>query len=536
MPAPLPCPAAPAPPRPARWSRPMALWLALATLLLAAPLLPGPAPFAPAAHAQERDRSGRAQAGADGGGPGVLALLPGDSTTQHELRLGDRTLAYAATAGTLPLFDQSGSRTAAVFYTSYTLKGADTAARPVTFVFNGGPGAASAYLHLGLVGPRALDLGPDGREAAGARLRDNPDTWLAFTDLVLIDPVGTGWSRTAKPDDARNFWGVRQDAGVTAKVIALWLARNGRTASPTWLLGESYGGLRAAKAARALLDEQGIATSGIVMLSPLIDSAYIFGGDQSALVAALRLPSLIAAALERRGALTPADAPAAMAEARRFALGEYLATLAGPPPEGDAARAFHARVAELTGLPPEVVARTRGFIGNAWMKRGGPGDPRLASRYDADFTVPDPFPESASPRGPDPILDGATRAYAGAFVAYAREELGFRTDMTYQLLSGEVNRRWDWHSDSGPVLGPSAEDDIRELLAIEPRFRLLVANGMTDMTTPWAVSAYVLDHLPPALAGRTSLRLYPGGHMVYLRPDTRAAFTADARALYGAQP
>jgi len=189
-------------------------------------------------------------------GPGVLSLLPPDSTTEHTLEADGVKLAYTATAGTLNLYEQSGERTAAIFYTAYVLKGGGPD-RPVTFVFNGGPGAASAYLHLGLVGPKVLDFGPGARDAATARLRDNPQTWLAFTDLVLIDPIGTGWSRTAKPDNT-SFYGVGSDAQVMAKAVALYLAHAGRTASPKYLLGESYGGFRALKTARALQENQGL--------------------------------------------------------------------------------------------------------------------------------------------------------------------------------------------------------------------------------------------------------------------------------------
>jgi carboxypeptidase C (cathepsin A) len=163
-------------------------------------------------------------------GPGVLSLLPPDSTTEHTLEADGAKLAYSATAGTLNLYEQSGERTAAIFYTAYVLKGGG-AGRPVTFVFNGGPGAASAYLHLGLVGPKVLDFGPGARDAATARLRENPQTWLAFTDLVLIDPIGTGWSRTAKPDNT-GFYGVGSDAQAIAKAIALYLAHTCCTAAP----------------------------------------------------------------------------------------------------------------------------------------------------------------------------------------------------------------------------------------------------------------------------------------------------------------
>ena len=257
---------------------------------------------------------------------GVLRLLPADSVTEHSIDTPRGTLAYTATAGTLAFFDQSGEQSASVFYTAYVLKnGAKT--RPLTFVFNGGPGAASAFLHLGLVGPRVLDFGPDGRDAARASLRDNPDTWLAFTDLVLIDPIGTGWSRAVKSDEARHFWGVTSDADSMAKAVALYVAKKKRADSPKYLFGESYGGFRAAKTARALQRDQGIVAAGIVMLSPLLEGWLTFGDDSSALRAALQLPSLAAAELERKKAFSPE----ALAAAEKFAMTDYLVTLAGPP-------------------------------------------------------------------------------------------------------------------------------------------------------------------------------------------------------------
>ncbi|MGD0148456.1 MAG: hypothetical protein ABSB77_07710 [Xanthobacteraceae bacterium] len=180
-------------------------------------------------------------------GPGVLSLLPGDAVSEHSIDTPSGKLTYTATAGTFSLFDQSGERSAAIFYTAYVVKTDNHAARPLTFVFNGGPGAASAFLHLGVVGPRLAQFGMAGHDGADVRLVDNPDTWLAFTDLVLIDPVGTGWSRAAKPDGGSAFWGVRSDAESMAKVIALYVAKNGRVSSPKFILGESYGAFRTAR-------------------------------------------------------------------------------------------------------------------------------------------------------------------------------------------------------------------------------------------------------------------------------------------------
>ena len=410
--------------------------------------------------------------------------------------------------------------------------GADPAKRPVTFVFNGGPGAASAYLHLGLVGPRIADFGPNMRDAAAPHLVDNPQTWLAFTDLVMIDPVGSGWSRAAKPDGGQAFWGVRRDADAIAKTIALYLANNHRAASPKYLLGESYGGYRAAKVARALKRDQGITINGIVMISPLLESGLIFGGTRFALGAALQLPSLAASELERRGEFSREK----LAEAERFALNEYLSTLAGPAPKGEAARAFYARVADITGLPLDLVTRSRGFIRDAYVKNLRVGERKIVSRYDATFAADDPFPDRETARGPDPLLDGLTRAYGSAFATYAREELGFHTEMSYMLLAGEVAGKWDWGEGGGRATA-SVSEDIQELLALDPSFRLLVAHGYSDMVTPYAVTQYVIDHLPPiGEPARAVLRTYRGGHMFYIDGESRRTFSADARAFYDAEP
>jgi len=460
---------------------------------------------------------------------GLLRLLPVDAVTEHSIATGKTRLAYTATAGTLAFYNQSGDQSASVFYTAYVAKDSSNkglgANRPLTFAFNGGPGAASAFLHLGLVGPRVLDLGPDSRDAARAELRDNPDTWLAFTDLVLIDPIGTGWSRAAKPDDAKHYWSVRSDADAMAKAIALYVAKNNRGASPKYLLGESYGGLRAAKTARALQRDQGIAVNGIVMLSPLLEGWLTFGEDGSPLRAALQLPSLAAAELDRRNAFSHE----ALAAAEKFALTDYLVTLVGPPPQGDAGKAFYQRVANISGLPLDAVTNARGFI-PGFVKTLRAADGKIVSRYDASFAVDDPYPESRSAHGGDPILDGVTRAYGGAMASYARNELGFKTEMTYSLLANDVTSGWDW---KGGRVKVSAEDELRVLLAFSPSFRLLIAHGVSDMVTPYAMTRYVLDHMPPANPpGRTQLKLYRGGHMFYLDQQSRQTFSADAAAFY----
>jgi carboxypeptidase C (cathepsin A) len=489
--------------------------LALVTLALVA---------ATPALAQERPGRGNAQ-GAAKPDTSVLRLLPPDSVTEHSIQTADGALAYTATAGTLPLYDQSGEKSAAMFYTAYVAKGANATTRPLTFVFNGGPGAASAFLHLGLAGPRIADFGEAATNGATPRLRDNPQTWLEFTDLVMIDPIGAGWSRPAKPDGGKAFWGVRNDAQVIAKAIALYVAKNGRTSSPKYLLGESYGGFRAAKVARAVQRDQGIVISGIVMISPMLEGHFQFGGNDYALGAALTLPSLIATELERKHA----DTPDALAAGERFAMTDYLTAVAGPPLKGDAAQSFYRRLAQMTGLPLDVVARSRGFVHDAYVKHSRADKGQIVSSYDASHAVADPFPESDSTHGPDPGLDGFVRALGSLFVGYARDELNYKTDITYALLASNISGQWDWGSRRAP---PGVSNDLRVLLAFDPSFRLLVIHGRSDMVTPYGVSRYVLDHLPADTADRVKLKVYRGGHMLYLDDGSRKAMTEDAKAFY----
>ncbi|MFB9948769.1 S10 family peptidase [Rhizobium puerariae] len=477
---------------------------------------------------EPRDRGRQTEQAAS---PGIFNLIPADSVTEHVFKAPSGDLPYTATAGTLDLFGQDGNRSARIFYTAYVAKNR-TPGRPLTFAFNGGPGAASAYLHLGLIGPRVLEFGESGDNGTAPELKDNPESWLAFTDVVLIDPVGTGWSRAASDDVARGFYGVRQDAESLAKAIALYVQKNGRLDAPKYLLGESYGGFRAAKVATSLKNTQGILTSGVIMLSPLIEGRFLANSDDP-LSAALQFPSLAAADLEQRGQFTQER----LAEAERFAMGDYLVALAGPSLAGQAADTFYARVSELTGIEKSVVARVRGFVGDVYAKEmAGPG--RVVSPYDAAYAVPDAYPEDVYSRNDDPILEGYTRAYGAAFAAYARNELGFSTEVTYSLLNEDVNRRWEWNGGRGGESRAlaSASTDIRDLLSVIPTFRLMIAHGYSDALTPYGASRYVIDHLPPRLAaGRAELKAYRGGHMFYTRPDSRRSFAADVKVFYDAK-
>lgn len=481
------------------------------------------------ASAQEQAPKNKAEEQTAEGG-GLFDLLPADVSTDHVLKTPAGELAYKATAGTLSLRGQDGKITARIFYTAYQAKDRP-ADRPLTFAFNGGPGAASAYLHLGLVGPKILPFEGANKDGTRPELRDNPESWLRFTDLVLIDPVGTGWSRAANDEAAARFYGVRQDSESLAKAIALYVQNNSLLSAPKYLLGESYGGFRSAKVALALKNNQNMLPSGIIMVSPLMEGRFVFGADDDPLAAALQFPSLAAAQMERKGSFTTDG----VMLAERFANREYVSALIDPPEAGVEADAIHERIATLTGISKQDVARTRGFVGDIYAKQAA-GAERIVSPYDAGVSVPDAYPESSYTRNDDPILDGYTRAYGAAFAAYARDVLGFKTEMTYSLLNGEVNRKWEWNGGRGGEsrVTASIASDLRDLLSVIPSFHVMVAHGYSDILTPYGASRYVLNHLPEAVSkGRTELRLYRGGHMFYTSDAERRAMFNDAARFYG---
>jgi len=466
--------------------------------------------------------------------PEAAPLPAADVVSSHTIKLGSRELAYTATAGALPLTNLKGEKQAEVFFVAYTLSGADPATRPITIAFNGGPGAGSAYLQVGAIGPRVLDFGA-GRELpfTSGKVIDNPDTWLDMTDLVFIDPVGTGYSRPLVGNDEaqKEFWGVQSDLDALGAVIRRALVHLDRLQSPLYLAGESYGGYRAARLPKLVAEKQGLVVRGAVLVSPVLEFSLIANGDHLDLLPwALRLPSYAAVALEAQGKLSPE----ALSGVEKFALGDYLTALASPP-QGAAADQFYQRVAGFIGLPAPLVARWRGRIPmGVFVKevRGGDGD--IVSRYDGSVTAPDPYPAAATPQSGDPILSGIEAPMTSGFVDYVRSELNYKTDRRYILLNFNLGNHWDWHGKgSGPTSSVGSSEDLREALALDPRLRFLIAHGMTDLQTPYFTDRYAIDHLPPKLTeGRVTLKLYSGGHMMYLRPASRAALHADARAIY----
>jgi len=460
---------------------------------------------------------------------------PASVETRHTITVAGRPLEYRAVAETIGLTDGKGEPTASVFTVSYLAEPAAGGQRPVAFVFNGGPGAASVFLHLGALGPRILDTPASGAvPSPPISLADNPSTWLAFTDLVFVDPVGTGFSRGKGKEDNpdKPFWNVRDDVNSLGAVVRRWLTRHQRWSSPVYLVGESYGGLRAAAMARSLPRDVGVTVSGLVLVSPALDTAILHPDISNTLAPAFSLSSFATTAAALAGHPLGPDGAG---EVERFALTDYptgLAALRGVPAPGDP---FIARVAQLIGLPEEVVRRARGRVsGHLFARELRHAQGEVLSLYDGTVTRPsgaDPANDNAG----DPVLDAAVAAYTAAFQTYAADALGYRTEQPYRVLPREVSREWNWDAarEGGGGLGLPLSSLENSLLA-HPETRLLIVNGRYDLVTPYLSSRWLVDQLsvPASLRAAIRLRVYEGGHMMYMRPGSRAALAADAAELF----
>jgi carboxypeptidase C (cathepsin A) len=453
--------------------------------------------------------------------------LPPDSTTKQALALPEGTLAFTATAGSIRLFDGKGEPQADIAYTAYQLDGADARTRPVTFFFNGGPGAASAYLQLGDAGPWRLAIGGDAAvSSASPELQPNAETWLDFTDLVFIDPVGTGYSRfVASGDDVRKrFFSVDGDVSAIALTIRRWLEKSDRLLSPKFVASESYGGIRGPKVIRNLQTQQGVGVRGLILVSPVLDFREFSGS--SILQYVWSLPTMAAVAREAKGPVTRAD----MADVESYARGEFLLDLIKGPADAEATTRLADKVAALTGIDQAVSRRLAGRFDVAEFRREfDRKSGKVTGRYDASVSGLDPYPDSSSYHFSDPSGDPLIAPLTSAAVDLITRKLNWRPDGSYELLNGAVEKAWDFCRGLSPVESIS---QLREILALDPNLKVLVAHGLFDLAAPYFGSKVLLDQLPPyASPPRVKLVVLPGGHMFYSRDASRQAFRAEAQAM-----
>jgi carboxypeptidase C (cathepsin A) len=453
--------------------------------------------------------------------------LPPDSTTKQTLALPGRTLAFKATAGSIRLFNDKGEPQADIAYTSYQLDGADARTRPVTFLFNGGPGAASAYLQLGATGPWRLSISGDGAvSSASPDLQPNAETWLDFTDLVFIDPVGTGYSRfVATGEDVRKrFYSIDGDVSSIALTIRRWLEKSDRLLSPKFVVGESYGGIRGPKVVRNLQIEQGVGVRGLILLSPVLDFREFTGS--SILQYVWSLPTMAAVARETKGAVARAD----MADVEGYAQGEFLTDLIRGETDAEATTRLADKFAALTGIDQAVSRRLAGRLdGIEFRREFDRKDGKITGRYDASVRGIDPNPDSSFYHFDDPSGDPLIAPLTSAAVDLMTRKLNWRPDGSYQVLNGAVEKAWDFGRGLNP---PESISQLRQILALDPKLKLLVGHGLFDLATPYFGTKLLLDQLPAyATPPRVKLVVYPGGHMFYSRDAARQAFRTEAEAL-----
>jgi carboxypeptidase C (cathepsin A) len=458
---------------------------------------------------------------------GETRRLPEDSTTKQTITVNGRTLAFIATAGSLRLFNGRGEPSADIAYTAYQLEGADPRSRPVTFFFNGGPGAASAYLQLGCAGPWRLSIEGEGAvSSASPELKPNAETWLDFTDLVFIDPVDTGYSRFVSTDEDvhKRFFSVDGDVNALAVAIRRYLEKTDRLLSPKFVVSESYGGIRGPKIVRELQTEQGVGVRGLILISPLLDFRE-FGGT-SLLQYVISLPSMAAIAREAKRPVTRAD----MADVEAYARGDFLNDLIKGEADREATTRLADSVSALTGVDQAVSRRLAGRLGVSEFRREfDRRDGKVAGRYDGSVLGFDPDPDSSDGHFGDPSGDPLIAPLTSAVVDLTTHTLNWRPDGPYHLLNGSVERGWDFGRGINPTQSIS---QLRQILALDPKLKLLVGHGLFDLATPYFGSKIWLDQLPAyASSDRVKLEVYPGGHMFYSRDASRQAFRSEAEAL-----
>ncbi|MCW3050833.1 MAG: Carboxypeptidase-related protein [Chthonomonadales bacterium] len=462
------------------------------------------------------------------------AKEPEPVRTQHHFQGDGVHFSYTVTTGMMPLRGEKGEKEADIFFVAYTRDDeTERAKRPLMFSFNGGPGSASVWLHLGALGPKRVKMLDDGNlPAPPYQLVDNPESWLEHTDLIFIDPVGTGYSRPAKPELGKKFWGVKGDIESIGEFIRLYLTRNSRWTSPLFLVGESYGTTRAAGLSDHLLNH-GIALNGILLVSSILNfqTAYFHKGNDLPYI--LFLPTYTATAWYHRRLVPELQKSLTdtLAEAERWAETEYAAALM----RGDALTAEEraevvAKLARYTGLEPRYLEdcnlRVEIF---RFCKELLRAQRRTVGRLDSRIKGLDALASSETPDF-DPSMTAIRPPYTALFNDYVRTALKYETDEEYLILGGGIKNPWDWNIDRMGYADTS--EALRAAFAKNPYMKVFVASGYYDLATPYFATEYTLAHmgLDPSLRDNIKTGEYEAGHMMYIHTDSLTKLKKDISA------
>ena len=445
--------------------------------------------------------------------------------SKHSISIGGQKVDYTATAGLISLKDAEGKQTAEIFYIAYTRDGqTDLTRRPVTFSFNGGPGSSSVWMHLGLLGPRRVKLNEDGSAVPPPyALIDNEFSLLDETDLVFIDPVSTGYSRAAKPDDAKKFHGLDGDVKSVADFIRLYVTKNKRWGSPKFVIGESYGTTRAAALSGELSNHYKMNVNGIMLVSTVLNFQTISFGEGNDLPYTLFLPGYTATAWYHKklpAELQKLPLKEVVSRAEAFAQGEYSQALfQGAGLAADKRAALVKSVARFTGLSEEFVDRANLRVSlNRFAAELLRNEKQVVGRFDGRYKgfIRDPL---SSGMEYDPSSAAVAGNFGATFNNYVRTELNFEEDRPYEII-GSVGP-WAWGSENNFV---NVADTLADSMTENPFLKVHVSSGYYDLATPRFASHFTFNHLNIAADLQKNITMddYEAGHMMYLNlPDLK---------------
>jgi carboxypeptidase C (cathepsin A) len=487
-----------------------------------------------AAYAQEKDAKPSEKPG-----EAAPATPPKEesSVTEHSIKIAGQTIPYKATAATILLKNEKDEPTALVYFTAYTRSDVkDLSQRPVAFVYNGGPGSASVWLHMGSFSPRrVITVNADATPPAPYKLSENQYCLLDKTDLVFLDPVGTGFSHAVGKAQDKDFWGVDQDVKSLAQFVNTYVSRNNRWNSPKFLIGESYGTFRSAALSNYLQSHDGLYFNGIVLISSVLNLGTISFNPGEDMPYIFYLPSYAATAWYHKVLKDrPADLKPFLEEARKYAQTDYADALMKGSNLGEAEKAAVAKkISRFTGLSEDYLVKANLRVNlPQFMKELQRSRGLTTGRLDARFSgwSYDLLGEYAEY---DPQDTSITGPFTAAFNNYVREELKFGQDKTYRTGSDEANQAWDWKHRGGENFGfpgsPNVEGDLIQAMLANPHLRVEVENGLYDLATPFMATEYTMDHLglPDKLQKNIGLQYYDAGHMMYLRDEDLAKLKAN---------
>ncbi|MDO9432920.1 MAG: hypothetical protein Q7T84_16580 [Phenylobacterium sp.] len=466
------------------------------------------------------------------------AYIPYRVVTQHVGLFGDRKVSYVATAGETLLNDPKGDPAATIFAFSYVDKNAKEA-RPVVFVFNGGPGSSSVWLHMGMLGPRQISFADAVHPPTTApfKITDNRLSLLDVADLVFIDPVGTGYSRLLPGGKPEDFYGVTQDARAMSDFIQAWLTQNKRWNSPKFIMGESYGAVRAAVLANTLMGGpystgtlSAVSLNGVLILGPSFEPGSAVKGDDRAYLN--NLPTMAATAWHHGKITREGRSPENVAaEASQFVADDYVRALyAGSAlPKAERARIAE-RLSELTGLPGEAwldndLRISMGEFATALLTN----ESLQVGAYDGRYTLPING-GSGDPVADDPAMGQYTPGFVAAFNTYAQNELKIEPSDRYQaIVFADINSRWNWGAGPGTLVPRNYGVDLAAAMRRNPSMRVFIGAGYYDLVTTFGAAEHTVRHSGLA-QDRVTLRTYASGHMPYLGDESAKLLAADVRA------